>query len=457
MKMAADGMSAAARVNRALEIYIVLMLWVTIGSWIKYLLRPTFDTRPLFGQYDQFRDLTNYAAKTAHLRGGAAALGRGFPIYNYPPPGAFVFKMLIHSFPSHAVGSYLACFAVCVVAFAIVAWRAGGANRATRASAAAAIGGTALLGYPMWFTADRGNTEWVVWALAGSGLCFLLRGKYRIAAVMIGLAASIKPFCILFLLLLLGRRRYKEAALGAISACLMIFAATMVLGSNPWKVYRDLKPGATYYMDHYVMNLMPVDEARFGHSLLDGMKSAALSVEMGGVHPTVALSEVPRLMAEPGGWHAVRPLVHAYSFIVTAGFVLLIAVFYRMPILNQLTALGAAVALCPPVAGDYTLLQLYVPFGALLVFLTRDVATGKAPFPQVPMLALATIYALLFSPLTFLRIYAGDAKLLLLLALLVVAARSPMHSSYFCDAGGSFAEGETAKLRFQCHNLNLGS
>jgi hypothetical protein len=44
------------------------------------------------------------------------------------------------------------------------------------------------------------------------------------------------------------------------------------------------------------------------------------------------------------------------------------------------------------------------------------------------------VYALLFSPLTFLNIYAGDAKLLLLLALLWFAYRYPMRSAYFHDA-----------------------
>jgi hypothetical protein len=55
------------------------------------------------------------------------------------------------------------------------------------------------------------------------------------------------------------------------------------------------------------------------------------------------------------------------------------------------------------------------------------------------MLAFAVIYALLFSPLTFLRLYAGDAKLLLLLALLFVAARSPMQSEYFSDPADEVA------------------
>ena len=59
------------------------------------------------------------------------------------------------------------------------------------------------------------------------------------------------------------------------------------------------------------------------------------------------------------------------------------------------------------------------------------------------MFALAVIYALLFSPLTFLRIYAADGKLLLLLALLFVVARSPMHSVYFDDAGVDAADTPT--------------
>jgi hypothetical protein len=46
---------------------------------------------------------------------------------------------------------------------------------------------------------------------------------------------------------------------------------------------------------------------------------------------------------------------------------------------------------------------------------------------------LAIVYGLLFSPLSFLRVYAGDAKLLLLLALVVVMARTPMPSKYFGD------------------------
>lgn len=171
------------------------------------------------------------------------------------------------------------------------------------------------------------------------------------------------------------------------------------------------------------------------------MKSVALAVEMGGLHPYKAIQEVPKLLEEPGGWYEVRLLAHIYPLVVIAGVGLLLIVFYEMPILNQLAALGVAVTLFPLNSGDYTLLHLYVPFGALLIFLAREVSSGSATIRYGSMFAFSILYALLFAPLTFLDIYSGDAKLLLLLALLVVAARSPMHSAYFDDPKGKNAAG----------------
>jgi hypothetical protein len=422
----------------------LLVALVTWASWSIYNRSGDEMTRPLFGKDDQFHDLTNYAGKTAHLYHRAAALGDGFPTYNYPAPAAFVYKALLHTFPGHPIRPYLVFFAICILGFAFTAWRAGRASRVVRLSFAAAIGTTAVLGYPMWFTADRGNIEGVVWALSAAGLCFLLRARYGTAAVLIGLAISIKPFPILFLLLLLGRRKYKAAALGVATAGLVVFAALMALGPNPWKAYQDLMPGIRDHIAIHVDRMDPYWEERFEHSLLDGMKSAALTVEMGGIHPDKAIVEVPKL-SDDSTWeeHVVRPLVLIYPYVVIAGLGLLIVVFYRMPMLNQLTALAVATTLIPPCSADYTLLHLYVPFGALLVFLTREVATGKTTLSYASMLTFAVIYALLFSPLTFLTLYAGDAKLLLLLALLVVAARSPMRSAYFDGPAGGMQPQQT--------------
>lgn len=426
---------AASQINRALWVYALLVVLVTAASWIVYWHRVDFLTRPLFAKDDQFSDLTSYAGKVAHLHGGAATLGNlELPIYGYVvPTDAYVDKILIYSFPGHAVRTFLVFLAICILGFALVTWRSVRSNRSVRLSATAAIAITAVLGYPLWFTADRGNIEGVVWALTAAGLCLFLRRRVLGAAILIGIAASIKPFPILLLLLLLRHRKYKEAALGLATAVLLVIASLTALGPTPWKAYQDLKPGSSYYMQHYVMNLLPAEDERFLHSMLDGMKSAALSVETGGIRPHKAIGEIEKLRDIPGEWQVIHTLVHIYVFIAMVGLGLLFAVFYKMPTLNQVTALCVAASLIPPSSGDYTLLQLYLPFGAFLVFLTREVAIGKTTFPYSSMLSLAVIYALLFSPLTFLMIYAGDAKLLLLLALLFVAARSPMPSAYFGD------------------------
>jgi hypothetical protein len=424
--------SAASHVKIALSVYALLVVLLTAASWANYVHSSDPLTRPLFTKADQFHDLTGHRDKIAHLRDGAVALAHGEPLFNFPPPAAYVFKIFF-IFGNHAVRAYLVFLAICILGFAFVAWCACRPSRAVRLSTAAAIVTTVVLGYPMWFTADRGNIEGVVWVLSAAGLYIFLRRRVLAAAILIGLAASIKPFPILFLFLLLHRHKYKEAALGVAVAAGLVIAAFAALGPTPLQAYRDLKPVAPRYMNSYVLVLAHMDEARFEHSLLDGMKSAALTVEMGGIRPHKAIGDTEKLREEPGGWHVVRTLVRVYPFVAISGLGLLFAVFYKMPVLNQVTALCVAVSLIPPVSSDYTLLQLYLPFGAFLVYLTREVAIGKAIFPYSSMLALAVIYALLFSPLTFLMIYAGDAKLLLLLALLVVAAWSPMPSEYFGD------------------------
>jgi len=431
---------AARRVDRALWLYSALVVVATAAAWTVYRTHgKRWYYRPLFLHEDRFHDLTNYTGKIAHLQNGAAALARGLPVFNYPAPAAYVYKFLLH-FHQHAVTVYLALLGAFTLGFAAVAWRASGAGRRGRLGAVAAIATTALLGFPLWFTADRGNIEGVVWALSAAGVCLLLRSRYWSAAALIGAAASVKPFPALLFLLLLGRRRYWETGLGLLVGGVLFVSALWGLGPNPWQAYLDLKPGVTRYMEAQGMNLGAAQEARFEHSLLDGMKSAALARKVGGFDSQKAAEMTEYYLAQPQRWAAMTTLMGLYLPMAAIGLGLLIALFYRMPILNQATAAGVAITLFPLVSSEYTLLHLYVPFGAFVVFAAREVGTGQAEFPGGAMMALAAIYALLFSPLTFLQIYAGDAKLLLLLALLFVARRWPMRSAYFGDRPAARSE-----------------
>jgi len=94
---------AALQAERALFLYVLLVVVVTLTSWVVYNRSRAYDLRPLFSKTGQFDDLVNYVGKTEHLYHRSAALGGGLPVFNYPPPAAFVYKALLHSVPGHPV------------------------------------------------------------------------------------------------------------------------------------------------------------------------------------------------------------------------------------------------------------------------------------------------------------------------------------------------------------------
>jgi len=194
--------SRAMRVNRALWLYAFLVAGITLGSWAVYWHTGDPLTRPVFAANNQFKDLTLYAAKTARLRGAAEALGStASPPFNYPASAAFVYKAFLYAVPGHRLFPYFAFVAMCMMAFCIVVWRAAAPPRLCKWSLAAALAVTAV-GYPLVYCAYLANIEIAAWALTAIGLCFLLKRKYLAAGLLIGLAVSVKPFVLLFLLLL---------------------------------------------------------------------------------------------------------------------------------------------------------------------------------------------------------------------------------------------------------------
>lgn len=418
-------------VERVLWLYSLVLGCTTLGAWVSYWLHPKVFTRyPLFSPHDRYRDLTNYLGKIAHLNEGAAPLARGLPVFNYPAPAAFVYKLLLLS-PTHPLLPYMSLLAAAIIAFVVISWRAAHIHLPRNSGAAAAILATAAFGMPMHFTIDRANIEGVVWICSAIGLCCLLTRRYWSAAAFIGLASSIKPFPSLLLLLLLAQRRFRETAMGAAVAAAAILLALTALGPNPLQAYKDLLPGIQRYYHSYVEHQVPSGEARFGHSLLDGERSVALLIQNRSLDATRLEETQDELHATPGPTAAILGPLHWYGPVSAAGLLAICLVFFRRPVLNQLAAISVAVTLLPLSASEYTLLYLYVPFAAFVIFLVRDVDTGDVPFSNRAALAIACTYALLLAPLSFFKSLAGDVQLLLLFVLLFLAARYPMHSRFF--------------------------
>ena len=160
----------------------------------------------------------------------------GFPPSTTPRP-APSFTRFCSSTPSQAIQSVpsLMFFAICILGFALVAWRACRPSRSVRLSLAIALVTTAGLGYyRCWFAPPTGVTLRPWSGPCPPQACASCCGPGTVPLpVLIGLAACVKPFPDMFLLLLLRRRRYKEAVLGFLTAGLLVIAASDGSGAKP--------------------------------------------------------------------------------------------------------------------------------------------------------------------------------------------------------------------------------
>ena len=439
-----------------------MLVSLTALSWAFYLGDGRAELlRPLFHASDRFGDLTIVTDKIAHLKDGAEALGRGYPIYNYPAPAAYVYAFLLRGFPHHPVAVYVSILLTGLFLGSIVLFKFANEARRLSLGLAAAIAATAVFGFPMCFTVDRANLEGAVALFLGIGLVLFVMQRYWSAAALIGLAASIKPFPGLFFLLFLRKKLYRQCAFGVAVAACSVLAALTALGPNPIAAFRGLQPGVKRYYNDRIMGVPPREELRFTHSIMDGLKSVASELAHAREDKTLTGSgKPPTSELPPVGTHLPMtihdgkepPLIRSrhYAqihqifllsmFLGAVGFVFVVLRVFKLPVTNQMILISVAITLFPPDAGDYTLLHLYVPFGVFLVFLSRDVATGRVEFKPKQVLLILGLFALVFSPLTFFERFSGDVRMIVLSMLLIVVGKYPMPSSIFKETGTSDAD-----------------
>jgi hypothetical protein len=317
---------------------------------------------------------------------------------------------------------------------------------------------TAFFALPPIFTADRGNLEGVIALILGVGLVLFVVRRYYGAAVFIGLAASIKPFPGLFLLLLLAKKRYREFGLAIVVVVITTLLALTALGPNPIAAYRGLQPGVQRYYNDYIMKVPPRDEGRFDHSITDTLKNVTSewaharenkrtgrTEEQQAVIDASPQTPVAEDLRLPDGMVRSRHYAQIHALFVVGMsigvvvFAFTMLKFFKLPVVNQMILAGTLLTLLPPSSAEYTLIELYVPFGIFLMFLVRDVATGRVEFSERHMLIVLTLFALLFSPLTFFGRYAGDLQMLLLAGILLAARSYPMPSSIFGEVNDELA------------------
>jgi Glycosyltransferase family 87 len=307
------------------------------------------EWNPLAGAW--FADLMEYVPvfRLVHTAGFWAGV-EGSRVA-YPPFGAVMFAGFYAT--GRPVVAYLAMVVVGLVA---AGW---GVRRRLvglgigREVAGWFVGTVVVTSFPIWGMVQRGNIELVVWGFCAAGVWAWWRGRDDLAAVLWGLAAGVKLYPVVLLVLLLPRRRLRAFGAG-VGTFVGVSVASMV-----W-----LGPSLKVAWRGAVANVFGYQGVRVGEWSMHEL--AANHSAFGWV----------KVLAVVFGWDAGRLVMGYYC----VGAVVFAAMFFgrlwRMPRANQLLGVSVFMVMLPVVSYFYSLVHLYAVWVVLVFVAVRASRDG---------------------------------------------------------------------------------
>jgi hypothetical protein len=275
------------------------------------------------------------------------------------------------------------------------------------------------MGFPLLFLLDRGNIEAVIWVLITLSIVAYTRDRMLIAALLLGLATSMKIFPGLLFLLFLAKRKYGAFALAIAATAVFSIAALAGVGPSIRQAAADSSQSAQFLKDSYI-NVRIV--MQFDHSLFGAAKQAIYVYHY---------RDPSQLKA------AITNILPFYSVLIPLAVLLLYAIRIRhLPLLNQLASFLVLCVLLPYVSYEYTLVYIYLVWGIFLLFLLTDVVSGRVQIPNRAINAIMVSCAVIFAPLSYIVLgrsfgLAGQIKAVFLIVVLWTVLKVPMPSSVF--------------------------
>jgi hypothetical protein len=192
-----------------------------------------------------------------------------------------------------------------------------------------------FLTYPFLFSLDRANYEIVVF------LClyiyiFSYKKKPLISAVFLGFAIALKAFPVIFSILLLTDRKYKELAIAAIVS---ISTTLLSYATLPGGISTNI-PSHLHNLQLYTQLYAIQNEGMlFGHSLWGGIKFFSILTSLQMISTT------------------------NYTIMIFVGLICLVIYigFVEKFIWKKIALLVCALNLFPQVSADYKLLHIFIP------------------------------------------------------------------------------------------------
>ena len=341
-----------------------LVLTVLVG-WLEYKAGwSQSQYAPL--QYFNFSDLLEYrstfqlvhTAEFFHPPGSAVA---------YPPFGAAIFG-LVYAF-GNPVRVYLL---IALIALGGAVW---GLRRAIVAyglsprTASPFLVTLVLASFPFWRMVPQGNIELFLWIFTAAGVWLYLRGHDDAAAIVWALAAAMKLYPVICLVLFLPRKKYRAFFIG-VAVFVGATAASLAYLGPSMAVAAKGSLGNVFGYQGVRADDWTVRELVSNHSWFMVVKILGRAVGLS----SAALTKPYYL----------------------CGAALFAAVFFgrvrKMPVANQVMVVSLFMVLLPPISYFHTLANLYAPWFILAFLAIRAAQAGV----RIPGLHAAI---LLFLPL----------------------------------------------------------
>jgi hypothetical protein len=431
------------RVERGVWIYLACYTFLLVLAWVPFLVH--WRTRayfPLSSWSERFGDLAHFAS--VHQKLAWPGLGDVYHLAgtmfprNYGPLAVLLYLFLLGFCSPYAVVVFLSILASALTFGSYLLWRAARRSPGYRSFMTFAIFGTSLLALPTAETVMRGNIEGLLWIGYAVGVGYMFSRKWGRAASTLAIASCIKPYPIFLFAILFWRRKYKQIALGCFILLITAIGCLSLLGyGSPEQGAKRIGSTSTLFYTDYLIGFRDVREIVGDHSLLQTSKSVARVIKA-------------RSFDLPKQDYDTQPSMRIgyVLFIAYLPFaaIFVIWVLYRIrkkPFLNQVFSLSICLTLFPLLAADYTMTILYLPMGLFLLFLLRDVGTGRVFVSDTRMLSILLPCALLMSPLPLLGIWAGDARSIVLVGLLFIVMYTPMPMAIDSESASS-SDGESS-------------
>lgn len=345
--------------------------------------------------------------------------------FMYPAPVALLYEAFYLAGPA-TVALFLSVTLGLLLLLAVLLGRAMIRRGVSPALASVFLGSVALFSYPLWFEYLLGNMEICVFLIVAFAVLAFLRGYLYLAAALIGVAVSMKIFPLVYLGLFVSERKYRQAAFAVLIAVLLNLVSLWIVCPSLSVAYRGISHNLDVFRQDYMLRFRPI-ETGFDHSLFAIFKRAMFHLHHPAAHGYFVTSTV-----------APVDLTIYLALAAAGGIALYLLRIRRLPLLNQILCLVIASILLPPTSHDYTLLNLYVPWGLLVLY-----ALSRARKPNLdrgsdrsldhtadrPLLIAFICFGILFSAQSELiqadKGLSGQLKALTLIVLLFTALRYP--------------------------------